>query len=84
MHPRSAPRWNFAIFRINSRISRSFAGRPGRLFRDRRVQQEAKRFRCQRRTVSGLTMTSVSFHCDHDRDKSNQKTRSDFRSLGRR
>ena len=45
-----------AILRISSRISRSVPGRPGRCCRERRVQYEAKRFRCQRRTVSGLTM----------------------------
>ena len=31
----------------------------------------------------GVTMTSFSFQCDQDRDKSSQKNRSDFRSLGR-
>jgi len=39
---------DFAILRISSRISRSFPGRPGPLCPDRRVQQDAKRLRCQR------------------------------------
>jgi len=83
---RGAPHsgFEFAIFRINSRISRSVPGRPGPLEWDRRVQQEAKRFRCHRRTVSGLTMRSVSFQRSQDCDKRIQKRRSSFRSLGRR
>jgi hypothetical protein len=40
--------------------------------------------RCHRRTVSGLTMTRVSFQCAQDRGNRNQKYRSDLRSLGRR
>jgi hypothetical protein len=83
---RGAPHsgFEFAILRINSRISRSFPGRPGPLEWDRRVQEEAKRFRCHRRTVSGLTMRSLSFQRSQDCDKRTQKRRSSFRRLGRR
>jgi hypothetical protein len=75
--------WRMDAARI-WRILVESRGRPGRFSRDSRVQQEAKRFRCHRRTVSGFTMRRVSFPLCQDRERTNQKTRSDQRSYGRR
>ena len=75
-----------AIVRINGRTSGGTPGRPSRrrLFH---VQKSRKPWRCQARTVSGLTITMTSRHPSQSFDSQTHSTRSALRerqSLGSR
>ena len=69
--------------RIKSRTSSSIRGRPERPALDFHLQYKRNPCRCQRITVSGLTMTRADFHCGHKRISQVQNTRSRGRSFGR-
>src|SRR4051794_7089964 len=57
---RGAPQPGFSLlmWRMRSRTSRGTAGRPGLPLRIFHVQKRRNALRCQRTTVSGLTITS--------------------------
>jgi hypothetical protein len=73
-----------AIVRTSAAISALTGGRPLYLGRpERRVQYSRKRRRCQRRTVSGETMTSACRQPGQSLARPAQNRRSVVRSLGR-
>ena len=73
-----------AILRTRAMISALTGGRPtvGRL--ESLAQCSRNRRRCQRRTVSGVTMTRDCFHPAQTLASPTQKRRSVVRSCGRR
>ena len=71
-----------AIRRARARTSAVVLGRPARR-RDFQRQYRLNPSRCQRMTVSGWTMASVSFHRGQQRRRVSQKNRSDARRRGR-
>ena len=65
---------------MNAMCLRGIRGRPTLPLRDLRRQNSRKPFRCQRITVSGLTITSADCHSSQSLDSPTQKTRSEGRS----
>jgi len=65
---------------MNSMCLRGIRGRPTLPLRDLRRQNSWNPFRCQRITVSGLTITSADCHPPQSFDSPTQKTRSEGRS----
>ena len=72
-----------AMRRTRALSSASTGGRPRESRAERLVQCSRNRRRCQRRTVSGATMTNACFQPLHSLDSATQKSRSPRRSLGR-
>src|SRR5215469_18560345 len=82
-----APQVGFsaAMRKINSRSSFGVGLRPnGPRPREISLQYMRKPARCQRTTVSGVTMMSDCFHCDHSRLMATQKSLSNRLRAGRR
>ena len=70
-------------FRISLRMTGSMGGRPRRLRLLILVQYRRKPCRCQRTTVSGVTMRSNSRHRGQHLDSITQNSRSNGRKRGR-
>jgi len=71
------------ILRISFRVSWQTGGRPGWPRRTFQVQNNRNPLRCQSMTVSGFTMTREDRQPVQNRDKRDQKNRSEAVSLGR-
>ena len=82
---RGAPQSGFAVaIRVTrARISAVTRGRPTEGRAESRAQYSRKRRRCQRRTVSGVTITSDCLQPVHTLASPTQKSRSVARSFGR-
>jgi hypothetical protein len=80
-----APHRGFAatIRETRALTSRLTGGRPPVGRPESLVQCRRKRRRCQRRTVSGATITRGALHPVHTLDRQTQKSRSLLRSFGR-
>ena len=72
-----------AIRETRALISGRMGGRPAAGRPESLVQCGRKRRRCQRRTVSGATITRAALHPVHTLDRQIQKSRSRRRSFGR-
>jgi hypothetical protein len=72
-----------AIWRMSVLVSGETSFCAGVRGCDFQRQKRRKPARCQRATVSGLTMTSTSAQRDHRRERTSQKARSAMRMRGR-
>ena len=82
---RGAPQSGLAacICRIRARRSALRAGRPGRCGRDLQRQASANARRCQRTTVSGVTIWTARRQSGQSRESRTHRRRSAGRSRGR-
>ena len=81
-----SPKWGFSatMRKINSRSSFGVGLRPtGSRTREISLQYMRKPARCQRTTVSGMTMMTARFHRDHSRLMATQKNLSNRLRAGR-
>ena len=80
---RGAPKPSCAISRMRRRISVSMRGRPGLRRRESFAQYRRNRSRCQRATVSALTITKRLAHAGHELRSATLNARSVSSSGGR-